>query len=34
MAAVGIARLCDDDLLGDAGADLVVKRLDAVDVPR
>jgi beta-phosphoglucomutase-like phosphatase (HAD superfamily) len=32
MASVGIARLGDDDLLRDAGADLVVNSLDQVDV--
>jgi beta-phosphoglucomutase len=32
MASVGIARLGDDDLLRDAGADLVVNSLDDVDI--
>jgi len=32
MASVGIARLEDDDLLKNAGADLVVNSLDQVDV--
>lgn len=32
MASVGIARLGDDNLLRDAGADLVVNSLDQVDV--
>jgi hypothetical protein len=32
MASVGIARLGDDDLLHEAGADLVVNSLDQVDV--
>ena len=32
MASVGIARLGDDELLRDAGADLVVNSLDDVDV--
>jgi len=32
MASIGIARLHDDDLLRNAGADLVVNSLDEVDV--
>ena len=32
MASVGIARLGDDNLLRDAGADLVVNSLDQIDV--
>jgi hypothetical protein len=32
MAAVGIARFDDADLLGAAGADIVVETLDEVDL--
>jgi len=32
MAALGVARAADVDLLTDAGADLVVTSLDDVDV--
>jgi hypothetical protein len=34
MAALGVARTDDVDLLTDAGADLVVTSLDDVDIDR